>query len=137
MARRVLVFGTYDVLHPGHRSFFTQARALGDELVVVVARDQTVLQVKGKRPQHNENDRLKTVRACLEVHQAYLGKLGDKYEIIQELAPQVIALGYDQAHFADSLPQELKKRGLTIEIVRLQPYMPDRYKSSLLTRPQK
>ncbi len=137
MPIRVLVFGTYDVLHPGHRDFFKQARELGDELRVIIARDQTVLQVKGREPQHNEAERLAAVQACQEVTQACLGHLGDKYAIIEELQPDIIALGYDQGHFADRLPEELTKRGLKAKIVRLKPYKPELYKSSLLQRVKK
>lgn len=137
MAVRVLVFGTYDVLHPGHRDFFRQARALGDELMVVIARDQTVLQVKGRASQHTESKRLVAVQACPEVTQAYLGHLGDKYAIIEEQKPDIIALGYDQGHFADRLPEEMLKRGLKAKIVRLKPYKPELYKSSLLQRAKK
>lgn len=137
MAKRVLVFGTYDVLHPGHRDFFRQARELGDELHVVVARDQTVLSVKGRAPQHNEAERLAAVSACLDVNKAHLGHLGDKYRIIEELKPDIIALGYDQGHFADRLPEELLNRGLSIKIVRLKSFQPEQYKSSLLRKAEK
>ncbi len=136
MPKRVLVFGTYDVLHPGHRDFFRQARALGDELHVVIARDETVQQLKGQASHHTEAERFAQVSACEEVTAAHLGHLGDKYAIIEELKPSVIALGYDQGHFADQLPEELAKRGLDISIVRLKAYKPETYKSSLL-RPGK
>lgn len=36
---RVMVFGVFDGLHPGHRAFLRQARKKGDKLIVVVARD--------------------------------------------------------------------------------------------------
>ena len=39
---RVLATGTFDLLHPGHVYFLTQARAMGDELFVIVARDSNV-----------------------------------------------------------------------------------------------
>ena len=45
---KVMVFGTFDYLHEGHKDFFRQAKQYGDELVVVVARDETVKQIKGK-----------------------------------------------------------------------------------------
>ena len=45
--RRVMVFGSFDPLHDGHRSLFRQARKHGDELVVVVARDVNIARLKG------------------------------------------------------------------------------------------
>lgn len=135
MPVHVLVFGTFDVLHPGHRNFFQQARALGDKLSVVVARDKTVRTVKGFQPEQNETERLQAVAACPEVDQAVLGREDqDKYAIIEQIRPDIIALGYDQAHFAERLPQELLARGLSARIIRLKPYKPEQYKSSLLRK---
>ena len=47
---RVLAFGTFDILHPGHDHYLQEARKLGDELWVVVALDETVRQGKGRLP---------------------------------------------------------------------------------------
>ena len=55
--RRVMCCGTFDYLHPGHLSFIEQAAALGDELYVVVARDENVQRIKGHYPDHREEDR--------------------------------------------------------------------------------
>lgn len=130
MAKRVLVFGTFDLLHAGHLYFLTQAKALGDELHVVIARDQTVLAVKKRQAVQNEIERQQNVQAQPVVTKAHLGNLGDKYKIIEAVNPDVIALGYDQDSFTASLPEELKKRGLTPAIVRLEAHRPDVYKTS-------
>ena len=37
-----MVFGTFDILHPGHLDFFKQAREYGDEVVCVIARNINV-----------------------------------------------------------------------------------------------
>ena len=47
---KVMVFGTFDGLHPGHLSYFKQARKYGDYLIAIVALDENVLQFKGHRP---------------------------------------------------------------------------------------
>ncbi|MBI4122141.1 MAG: FAD synthase [Parcubacteria group bacterium] len=129
---RVLVFGTFDGLHPGHLDFFRQARALGDELFVVVARDETVQMMKNHPTAQDEQTRLARVQAVSFVANARLGQSGDKYAVIEEIKPAIIALGYDQSFFTDGLADELARRGLSVRIVRLKPYEPDRYKSSLL-----
>ena len=36
---RVMCFGTFDLLHPGHEDYFRQAREFGDELIVVAWRN--------------------------------------------------------------------------------------------------
>ena len=60
---KVMVFGTFDPLHPGHVDFFRQAKQHGDELVVVVALDSTVEKTKGRKPSLGENARLAAVQA--------------------------------------------------------------------------
>lgn len=132
---RVLVFGTFDLLHAGHASLFSQARALGSEddpveLHAVIARDATVEKLKGRAPEHDENERMRRVSDYVDA--VHLGSLGDKYAVIETVRPDVIALGYDQTHFLDRLPEELEKRGLHPRIVRLEAHDPDRFKTSKL-----
>ena len=129
--RKVLVFGTFDILHPGHEYFLKQAKKHGDELIVVIARDLTVKQVKKEFPVNNEQERLGAVKKLDYVNNAILGSLSnDKYKIIEEINPDVICLGYDQKAFTEDLAAELEKRGLKPEIVRLDAYKPDVHKSS-------
>ncbi len=131
--KRVLVFGTYDHLHPGHEFFFKQARTYGDALVVVVARDQTVRAVKSRAPVQSENTRLQALEKHVLIDKAVLGSLGDKYAVIEEVSPDVIVLGYDQQAFTSRLEEELEARGLRCEVVRVEKsFFPNKYKSSLL-----
>jgi len=131
--KRVLVFGTFDGLHEGHKDFFRQARMYGDYLIVVVGRDSTVSRVKKRLPKFNENERLKAVQEVFLVDEARLGNENKPpHEIIREIKPDIICLGYDQTHFTDKLAEDIKAMGLTIEIKRLQPYKPEIYHSSLL-----
>jgi len=62
---RVMVFGAFDHLHPGHLDYFRQTRHFGDELVVVVARDKNVLKIKGRLPREDEKIRVRNVRLAL------------------------------------------------------------------------
>ena len=55
---RVMCAGTFDFIHPGHLYYLTEAKKLGNELVVVVSRDSTANAFKGKKPVHSENERL-------------------------------------------------------------------------------
>ena len=59
---KVLIFGSFDLLHPGHISLFKDAKKLGDHLTVVVARNSTIQKVKGHKPKYDENDRLEHVK---------------------------------------------------------------------------
>ena len=127
--KKVLVFGTFDIIHAGHRHFLIEARTYGDQLVAVIARDKTAQEVKGRLPRHTELDRTRALKDSGLVDEVVLGGLGDKYSVIKEIAPDVIALGYDQQAFVDNLAARI---GETITVVRLHAFEPDKYKTSLL-----
>ena len=132
---KILVFGTFDILHPGHKFFLKSAKEMGNELNVVIARDDTVLKVKGRMPHHDENQRLKKIKTFSYVDNAYLGNKRDKFKIIKKIMPDIICLGYDQKEFVGKLPEELKKRGLKTKIFRFdKAYKPHIYKSSILRK---
>lgn len=132
--KKVMAFGTFDFFHAGHEDYLRQARTLGDELIVVVARDETVKKVKNAAPVNNERKRLRDVAACPHVSKAVLGNLDDKYRVIKRYAPNVLALGYDQYVFTYGLENFSIQEKLSVEIVRLQPFQPQTFKSSLIRR---
>lgn len=129
----VMVFGTFDHLHSGHLNFFHQAKKHGNELIVVVARDETAKQVKGKYPQQHEDERLEAVGQLEIVDEAVLGSLGNKLEVVSSLNPDVICLGYDQQSY---LVDRLKNFFPEDKIIRLQSYCPEQFKSSKLAQPE-
>ena len=59
------------------------------------------------------------------VDEAYLGHEDDIYEIVEEIKPDIIALGFDQVHDKKKIEQELKKRNIKAEIIRLKKYNGD------------
>jgi len=114
---RILATGTFDLLHPGHIYFLTQARALGDELFVIVARDSNV--THKPKPIVPEEQRLEMVSALGIVDKALLGSEKDMFEPLKYIRPDIIALGYDQRFDAELLEEELAKRGLPANVVRI------------------
>lgn len=131
-AAKVLVAGTFDRLHPGHRHFLAQAAALGT-LFVVVARDASVQKMKGHPPQQNERSRLARVAACPAVAAARLGHPTDFLQPLRALQPDIVALGYDQTTFTiTDLRRQLRACGLSPRIVRLKSFCPRQFKTSLL-----
>lgn len=132
MKKIVMCFGTFDGLHAGHEDYFRQAKDQGDELIVIVSRDVTVVDLKGDLPRINESDRLTVVSNHPFVDDARLGYAEDKYRIIEEIQPDVICLGHDQEAFTENLDAELSRRGLSASIVRCNAFYPDNFKSSLL-----
>lgn len=131
-----MVFGSFDVLHEGHRFLFSEARKYGDYVVVVVARDKRYQQLKSKNPVYTEMQRVEYVQREKDVDKALLGSDVDVYKVIEDEKPDVICLGYDQKHYVDKLAEKIKEFGLKIEIVRIASYKPDVYKSSLIKAKQ-
>lgn len=110
--------GVFDLLHPGHLYFLREARKLGDELWVVVARDTTARRFKHE-PFVPEESRVQMVDALKPVDRAVLGNEGSIYEILDEIRPDVIALGFDQVHQEERILEECRRRGLRTSVVRL------------------
>lgn len=134
--KKVLVFGTFDGLHEGHKDFFRQARKFGDHLIAVVGRDSTIVKTKGRSPKFNEQERLRAVQECGLADEARLGNENmSPYVVVKEVNPDIICLGYDQTHFTEKLTAALQEMGLGhVEIKRLTAFEPEKYKSSLLNK---
>ena len=130
---KVLAFGTFDILHKGHIYFLNEAKKFGKELIVVIARDKTVKEIKGKNSKNNEECRVRELEKEGIANKIILGnKSENKYDIIEEIKPDIIVLGYDQNHFTKNLGEELLIRNIKCKIIRLQAYQPDKYKSSII-----
>ena len=127
--KKVIVFGTFDILHPGHVHMLKEAKEYGDLLVVVVARDETVCNAKGKKPIYDEKTRTQNLQRLKIADKIRLGCLGDKYEVLRDENPDIVALGYDQKVFVDNLEEVIPDHA---QIVRLNPYNADVFKSSKL-----
>ena len=109
---RVMASGVFDLIHPGHISYLQQARAFGDELVVVVACDDTVRKNKHE-PITPDYMRAKIVGSLKPVDAAIVGKNnGDMFDTVREVKPDVIVLGFDQHFDVDKLKESLEKEGL-------------------------
>jgi len=131
--RKVLIFGTFDIFHEGHWDFLKQARQHGEFLRVVVARNVTVLKVKGRLPRFSEGERLNEIKKSRLADEVVLGSVGDRYEVVRNFKPDVICLGYDQKQSLAELRRKLNESGLErTRIIRLKSYHPEKYKSSLL-----
>lgn len=115
---KVLATGTFDLLHPGHLVYLEEAKKLGDELIVIVARD---VNVKHKpKPVLPEKQRLKMVSSLSMVDEAILGSEKDIFEFLYEIKPDIIAIGYDQHFRVESLKKELESRQLKADVVRIE-----------------
>lgn len=137
---RIMVFGTFDIVHEGHKDFFKQARKLAGKskpyLIVSLARDRNVKKIKGRTPDASERKRLARIKALPEVDKAMLGALGDHLPHIVKEKPDIVALGYDQKAYTHGLRINLKRAGWLCKVVRLKSYKPRIYKTSIIKAKQ-
>jgi FAD synthetase len=118
--KTVLVFGTFDLLHEGHRYLLAQARRQGDRLVVSLARDDFVRTWKRKEPRHPEGERL---RRLLESGLVDRVRLSDaepnSFDLLRELRPDLICLGHDQRELGRALRRWMRRERVRIPMKRI------------------
>ncbi|SNQ59041.1 adenylyltransferase/cytidyltransferase family protein [Candidatus Methanoperedens nitratireducens] len=117
---RVLATGTFDLLHPGHLLYFSEAKALGDELYVIVARD-SMINHKPK-PIIPEGQRLAMVQSLRIVDKALLGDEQDMFKPLREIKPDIVALGKNQFFQETELEAQLRAHGINAKVVRVQSF---------------
>jgi len=127
---KVMGFGTFDGVHPGHVFFLKQLKSLGDEVRLVIARDSSVTSIKGGKPDYNENQRFTMMNDLSIADSIVLGDPDDHYKVIHEYKPNLIGLGYDQ----HANLSELEKIFPDINIIRLESLKPNQYKSSIIKK---
>jgi FAD synthetase len=122
---KVLAFGTFDDLHPGHRFVLDAAQKRGD-VTVVIARDGTVLKIKGRSPVESSEQRMKRIREAYPNVHVVLGDESDYLAPLRAAQPDLILLGYDQ-----QLPPGVTEADLPCPVERLKAFEPHIHKSSL------
>ena len=96
--RFVFTNGCFDLLHPGHVRYLTQAREMGDVLVVALNGDRSVRKIKGEgRPILNEQERAEVISALEAVDFVTIFDEETPRELIAELLPDVLVKGGDWA----------------------------------------
>ncbi|OGG40978.1 hypothetical protein A3A21_01260 [Candidatus Jorgensenbacteria bacterium RIFCSPLOWO2_01_FULL_45_25b] len=148
MKRRVLVFGTFDGLHEGHRAFLRQARQMqiraddaqmnADDsvrLIVVVARDEVVEKLKGRKSRKEQGLRIKELMETGLMDEVVEGdaEIG-RWEVIGKIKPDIIALGYDQVALKEALEEYVRENGLRIEVRVMKAYKPEEFHSSIISK---
>ena len=121
MSVKVVATGVFDIIHIGHVHFLNSAKKHGDNLTVIVANDETVKKMKGE-PILSDKRRAEVVLQLKPVDEVVIGRTGNMLDIIiEEIKPDVIALGFDQRLFTrKELEDKLLDRGLKVKVVRLE-----------------
>ena len=130
----VLASGVFDLLHLGHVKFLEEAKKTGGknaQLIVIVARDSTVEDTKGRKPIIPENQRRALVESLKVVDEAVLGLENfDVGDVIERIKPDIIALGYDQAGMEQRVREYVDKHKLNVKVVRVSKFEADELDSS-------
>ena len=130
----VLASGVFDLLHLGHVKFLEEAKKAGGknaELIVIIARDSTVQEIKGRKPVMPESQRRALVESLKVVDEAVLGfENFDIGEVIDRIKPDVIALGYDQADMEKQVRGYITEHGLSIKVAQVGKFEDDELDSS-------
>lgn len=126
----VIAQGTFDLLHPGHVHYLTDAATYGDELHVIIARRENV--THKAKPILPDRQRRDMVAALDIVDAAHLGHAEDIFVPIETIDPDVIVLGYDQHHDADGIRAALAERGIDCTVERASAREPN-YEGELLS----
>jgi FAD synthetase len=136
--KRVLAAGKFDILHLGHLAYLEQARELAGkdgELIVVIALDKTIERERGAPPVFPQEQRQRLVEALGIVDRAVIGlDTEDHTEIVIQIRPDIVALGYDQYTDIERLESQIAERGLNTKIVKLQKKTADGLCSSTMIR---
>lgn len=119
---KILVGGTFDIIHIGHIRFLNAAKKLAKnaKLIVIIARDKNVKRIKGREPIFDEKERMEIVKNLKPVDEVVLGnEQGSLFDIIETIKPDIIALGYDQKISEDDLRLWMKRKNIKFKVVRL------------------
>ncbi|HEX5370593.1 MAG TPA: D-glycero-beta-D-manno-heptose 1-phosphate adenylyltransferase [Dehalococcoidia bacterium] len=130
--RIVFTNGCFDIIHRGHVSYLSSAKALGDVLIVGLNSDDSVRRLKGPaRPINSLNDRLEIVSALSSVDYIVPFEEDTPLHLIEAIRPDVYVKGGD--YTIDTLPEAPLVRELGGEI-QILPYVEDRSTTDIIRR---
>ena len=121
--RIVLTGGCFDILHVGHVRFLSEAKKLGDTLVVLLESDENVKKLKGKnRPVFIQKERAEMLSALRSVDFIVLLPMmesdGDYSDLVMRIKPDIIVLTERDPLF-EKKKEQAKKVGGELKVVSL------------------
>jgi D-beta-D-heptose 7-phosphate kinase/D-beta-D-heptose 1-phosphate adenosyltransferase len=92
----VFTNGCFDLIHAGHVRYLTEAKALGDVLVVGLNSDESVRRIKDSgRPIVAQNQRAEVLAGLSCVDYIIYFDDPDPYELIRAVSPDILVKGAD------------------------------------------
>ena len=125
---RVMAFGTFDLFHPGHQYYISEAMKQADECIVVVARDHRVVSWKGRTPVDDEEKRKQNIEKHFPGIRVILWDEVDMMMPLRMYKPDILAVWYDQKVPLDRVHEVLPE----VSIIRIAGFETDTWKSSKL-----
>jgi D-beta-D-heptose 7-phosphate kinase/D-beta-D-heptose 1-phosphate adenosyltransferase len=130
--RIVFTNGCFDILHRGHISYLSRAKALGDVLIVGVNSDAGIRRLKGPtRPINVLDDRLQVLSALSCVDHVVPFDEETPHELIRIVRPDVFVKGGDYTRA--TLPEATLVEELG-GIVEIMPFVLDRSTTDIIAR---
>ena len=120
----VIVFtnGCFDILHKGHITYLSEARELGDYLIVGLNSDRSVTQIKGpERPINNQCFRSEKLLELNSVDDVIIFDEDTPQNLINELQPNILVKGGDYKKNEIVGAREVEKKGGEVVILPLVP----------------
>ena len=103
-----MVFGVFDGLHEGHTQFLKQALEYAQHLIIVVATDESVMNLKGRKPQADIQKRIKHLQVSFPDAEVIEGDdVMGSYRVIKKRTPEILLLGYDQSRLKEDIEQKV------------------------------
>lgn len=131
---RKIVFtnGVFDIIHMGHVSYLTKARALGDVLIIGLNADVSVHRIKGpSRPINSQADRAGVLSALVMVDYVVTFFEDTPEKLIRQVRPHVLVKGADYEISEIVGAEFVKANGGEVRRIRM---MPGRSTSDILRR---
>jgi FAD synthetase len=122
----VLTSGAFDIIHPGHIKMLWEAKKLGgrkSKLVVVLARDNTIMKRKNRKPLFDERSRYLIVSNLKPVDEVILGYRDFSFEkIIKKIKPDIVVFGYDQTEIMKEFEKFIKDKNFDVKVYKAKRY---------------
>ncbi len=114
--KTVAISGYFDPIHVGHLEYITEARKLGDKLIVIVNNNHQCVLKKGK-PFMDEKDRVIITSSLKDVDEVFLSVDHDKTvcKSLELLKPDIFANGGDRKNY--EIPESAICKKYNIQII--------------------
>lgn len=129
----VLLFGSFDGIHPGHEYLMEEAQKYGSNTIIVLAQDSVIEMIKKRSPLHNLESRMENLSNEFENVTVVAGDSErGTWSAIKKYQPETIIVGYDQEGLHAALIEIQSIYGFSL--VKSDSFEPEKYKSSILRK---